>query len=389
MGNNTDRLVGQRGYLGDIFYPHQAVVGRLRATPMGEESTGSICQRYFTPYTQAISLTTSVELRIAVRAEILLYAGRCFRGTFHSDSGNYFSPFRLHLLCDKRRRIRGSGPVRIDGGRIGHYKLIGIDIAVLARPSSRLFDCHEIPPYSLWSGRAFSCVRHPARDPRRTGVCCYGLRPGNPDAPGSRCQRSRNRLDGRVVTWPLACLAALPPDQRMWGLRFGLSYSERCHGSVLDRASRSLGRGIHSFVARLQPVLDMDDLREGLEGYPQDNLASAARFRTEPDAVFLVPWKWSRWRLLAQKAIVVDRKGFPFREEVMREWHRRYLAIYDPEHGAGCPNDCTEETLRELQEMWGFSHAVVPFECHLPFPVIATSEEWKFIQVTDIRLRAP
>ena len=147
--------------------------------------------------------------------------------------------------------------------------------------------------------------------------------------------------------------------------------------------------GTHSFVARLQPVLDLDDLRERLEGYPQDNLASAARSRTKPDAVFLVPWKWSKWRLLAQRAVVVDRKGFPFREEGMREWHRRYLAIYDPEHGAGYPNDCTEETLRELQEMWGFSHAVVPFECHLPFPVIATSEEWKLIQVTDIRLQAP
>lgn len=68
------------------------------------------------------------------------------------------------------------------------------------------------------------------------------------------------------------------------------------------------------------------------------------------------------WRILAQRAVVVDWKAFPFREEGMREWHRRYLAIYDPEHGAGYPNDCTEGTLRELQEMWGFSHAVVPSE---------------------------
>lgn len=73
----------------------------------------------------------------------------------------------------------------------------------------------------------------------------------------------------------------------------------------------------------------------------------------------------------------------------MREWHRRYLAIYDPEHGAGYPSDCTEGTLRELQEMWKFSHAVVPSECDIPFPVIAISGEWKLIQLTDIRPRDP
>ena len=68
----------------------------------------------------------------------------------------------------------------------------------------------------------------------------------------------------------------------------------------------------------------------------------------------------------------------------MREWYRRYLAIYDPEHGAGYPTNCTGTALRELQEMWEFCHAVVPFECDLPFPVIALSEEWKLIQLTDI-----
>ena len=146
---------------------------------------------------------------------------------------------------------------------------------------------------------------------------------------------------------------------------------------------------IPSFVAALQPVLDLDDLRERREGRPQADLASAARSRTEPDALFLVPWRWQRWRILAQRAVVVDWKAFPFREEGMREWHRRYLAIYDPEHGAGYPNDCTEGTLRELREMWKFSHAVVPSECDLPFPVIAISGKWKLIQATDIHLHDP
>lgn len=147
--------------------------------------------------------------------------------------------------------------------------------------------------------------------------------------------------------------------------------------------------GIPSFVTSLQPVLDLDDLRKRLKGRPQADLASAARSRTEPDALFLVPWLWLEWRILAQRAVVVDRKAYPFREEGMREWHRRYLAIYDHEHGAGYPNDCTEGTLRELQEMWGFPYAVVPSECDLPFPVIAISGKWKLVQATDIHLHDP
>ncbi len=66
-------------------------------------------------------------------------------------------------------------------------------------------------------------------------------------APDSRSQRSGSRLDSRVVTLPLVCLAALPPDQRMWALRFGLSHSGLRHGSVLDRTSHSLGRDFFSF----------------------------------------------------------------------------------------------------------------------------------------------
>ena len=568
------------GDIGGVFRPHRVIVECLERLLLwgwrpNSSSAGDISRRTF-------KLSRSrllVELRSAVRAEILLYTGHCSRGKFHSDSGHYFLPLCLYLLCDKRcRRIRGSGLVRIHGGRVGHYKLIGMDIAALARPCCRPFECHEICLYSLYSGRTFSRVCRLARDSRRTGVRRFGFRPGDLGAPGSRSQRSGPRLDSRVVTLPLVCLAASPPDQRMWALRFGLSPSGLRHGSVLDRASQPRARffllqmesdefvhllayvrhptllvpstwplgafgetaafaaavwnsgsetdqrehlakavaittvlvaimlcfflgwffvevvptrwaaamyfyrlvtvfawlgwvlvgasiakqfalknlrwavlglvsvfsapalllyqaalfasvngtarrstlffvtvtvlvvvtgfvfpglsrrtalfvvvgglvvtaaiGIFprlgaaclavmaavlilivsvlarhrsgllagwcrtpSFVAALQPALDLDDLRERREGCPQADLASAARSRTEPDALFLVPWIWRMWRILAQRAVIVDWKAFPFREEGMREWHRRYLAIYDPEHGAGYPNDCTEGTL--------------------------------------------
>ena len=38
MGNNTDRPVGQRGYIGNVFYPHRPVVGCLEWLLYGERN---------------------------------------------------------------------------------------------------------------------------------------------------------------------------------------------------------------------------------------------------------------------------------------------------------------------------------------------------------------
>lgn len=147
------------------------------------------------------------------------------------------------------------------------------------------------------------------------------------------------------------------------------------------------GGKISSFVAHLQPVLTLDEVREHFKGRARADLAAAAKAGTESDAVFLVPAKWKEWRLLARRAVVVDRKAFPFREEGMLEWHRRYRAVYDLEHGAGYPDDFTEVDFQELQERYGFHYAVVPAGHSLPFPVLATSGKWTLVQASDPNLR--
>ena len=144
---------------------------------------------------------------------------------------------------------------------------------------------------------------------------------------------------------------------------------------------------ISSFVAHLQPVLTLDEVREHFKGRAQADLAAAAKAGTESDAVFLVPAKWKEWRLLARRAVVVDWKAFPFREEGMLEWHRRYRAVYDLEHGAGYPDDFTEGDFQELQERYGFHYAVVPAGHSLPFPVLATSGKWTLVRASDPNLR--
>ena len=138
--------------------------------------------------------------------------------------------------------------------------------------------------------------------------------------------------------------------------------------------------GVSSYIARHQPIFTLDDALD--RGKADDHaLTIAARDTTDPDAVFLIPWDWHQWRVLANRAAVVDRKSFPFQERAMEEWYERYLAIYGP--GAGYPYDVTESELLELQRRYGFHYAVVPIGANMSFPVTATSERWKLVQVAE------
>ena len=138
--------------------------------------------------------------------------------------------------------------------------------------------------------------------------------------------------------------------------------------------------GVSSYIARHQPIFTLDDALD--RGKADDHaLTIAARDTTDPDAVFLIPWDWQQWRVLANRAVVVDRKAFPFQERAMEEWYERYLAIYGP--GAGYPDDVTESELLELQRRYGFHYAVIPIGASVSFPVTATSERWKLVQVAD------
>ena len=133
-----------------------------------------------------------------------------------------------------------------------------------------------------------------------------------------------------------------------------------------------------------QPILTLDEAMD--TWYRQDHnvdLATVAKDTTDTEAVFLVPWEWAAWRLLAERAIVVDRKAFPFRDGGMREWYERYLAIYD--EGAGYPDYVTESELLDLQRRYGFHYAALPVGADMPsFPVLASSGDWKLVHVADV-----
>ena len=132
-----------------------------------------------------------------------------------------------------------------------------------------------------------------------------------------------------------------------------------------------------------EPAFTLDHAELRMRRY-RVALAAAARSQTPADAVILVPADWRHWRLMARRAVVVDRV-FAFRDDQMREWHDRYLAVFDLERGVGYPVRATERWLRELARTVRFDYAVVPRSSCLRWRTLATSGDWKLVAVPPRR----
>ena len=148
---------------------------------------------------------------------------------------------------------------------------------------------------------------------------------------------------------------------------------------------------VSRYVRAVQPALTLEDYKQRLQDAPATQLAEAARRETDPDAVFLIPWRgsWINWRLFAERAPVLDWKGYSFRDAGLKEWHNRYLAIYDRERGAGYPFAVSAAELLELQRKYAFDYAVLPIDSPLPFPTLATAGAWKLVRVSPEPGREP
>ena len=139
---------------------------------------------------------------------------------------------------------------------------------------------------------------------------------------------------------------------------------------------------VSAYIRFIQPALTIDEYANREAGQPSTQLALAAKQATELDAVFLIPWDWRNWRIFAERAVVVDRKLFPFDRNVMKEWRRRYLTIYDPDAGAGYPYDVTKSELLALQAQYGFQYAVLHGDS-FSFPVIVEADDWILVRVVE------
>ena len=248
MGHNNDRSVGQRGYISDIFYPHRAVVGGLERlhlwerTPSGPSAGDISCRRprYLANdfwlnsasqfgtrfyYTQGIAFAANF-IPISVILYILFVFTCCATSIVVAFAARDLSGSTGATL------VITSLSVSISPFWLGHHAGFLTAMRLPLIPSAL---AEPFLVFAIWRGirgepvcAATACIptilMHPVLGVNAAGIALT--------AALSRCL---------WLAWP-HCLRI-----KECGLRFGRSYPERCHGSVLDRASPSLGRDFFSF----------------------------------------------------------------------------------------------------------------------------------------------
>ncbi len=137
-------------------------------------------------------------------------------------------------------------------------------------------------------------------------------------------------------------------------------------------------------IARRQPMFTIEEAAARFRAQDRVKLAHAAREHTPPDAVILIPWDWSEWRLFSERAVVVDWKFFLFTDEGMREWNDRYDAIYAFPGGAGYPTAIGDDGLAELRRRYGFDYAILPVGAGFRLPTLLNTSRWKLVDVTAL-----
>ena len=135
------------------------------------------------------------------------------------------------------------------------------------------------------------------------------------------------------------------------------------------------------------PIVTLDDLSG-----EQVDVAKYARRNTPPDAVFLTSPKLGEFRLLAERAIVVDFKSFPFQDAAMLEWYQRLEdCCGDALHqGWAAEKAMTIEYRRlddakllHLQNLYDFDYAVLFNDTATAFPVLFEGHKYKIISMVD------
>jgi hypothetical protein len=144
-----------------------------------------------------------------------------------------------------------------------------------------------------------------------------------------------------------------------------------------------LPQKLDSFLNHLSPDILYSD---GQSNFHQ--VSRFARNKTKNDSMFLIPPNLGGFRLMADRAVVVNWKSFPFQELAAVEWKERMLACYGPVFSIGhtARDEMTEnykkiddKKLKELKTKYGFSHSVLFKKTQTNFPIIYENKKYKVI----------
>lgn len=150
----------------------------------------------------------------------------------------------------------------------------------------------------------------------------------------------------------------------------------------------------------LLPLSSVDNLpRQFAQIVPQFTPTSDAYFdiaqhakSTLDDAVFIVPPDAGSFRYLANRAIVVDYKAFPFQDEAMAEWYQRMKDVYGPSlilrnYDAAMRDmkaryaQISDERLNDLAAKYGATHAVLDGSTKTKLPILFEGKSHKVVKL--------
>lgn len=140
------------------------------------------------------------------------------------------------------------------------------------------------------------------------------------------------------------------------------------------------------------PVLQKAGVFTLEQAYDQyDEVASYARERLPQDAVFVVPPGGGRFRVVSERAIVVDFKSFVFQDSSIAEWMERMTAVYGETDLSGFPaasaldrkyRTISDTRLDQIAEKYGAGYAVLYPETATSYPVIYEDHFFKLVRLS-------
>lgn len=120
------------------------------------------------------------------------------------------------------------------------------------------------------------------------------------------------------------------------------------------------------------------------------SVAEFARENTPEQSVFLTPPRFGQFRLLANRAIVVDFKAFPFSDVGIEEWYERITTCYGTPSSKGFAmvgemdgnyRTMNDNDLVSLQERYNFDYAILYSDTPTNFDVIFQNKTYKIVHL--------
>jgi hypothetical protein len=128
-------------------------------------------------------------------------------------------------------------------------------------------------------------------------------------------------------------------------------------------------------------------------------MARAAKELTPVDSVILTPPSFGTFRVLSDRAIVVDTRDIPYQEDAMAEWMDRIITLYGTPSASGLESQdfgreeyealdsvylgITDETIQGLCRRYAITHAVLFAETETSYPVLERDDTYQLVEIDN------